>query len=124
MISARCGRFLFFSLSQTSSTLKYKINTKILLKCYTYIFYNGHMTKWNPIRSAIVSITKFSIAIGHPRVTSYVIGTWSRGCPITAIHITTFCNWIAVIGRIRCTRVNQFHLNVFFFAFHGKNLML
>ena len=29
--------------------------------------------------------------------------------------ITTFCNWIAVIGHLRCARVNQLHLNGFFF---------
>ena len=36
----------------------------------------------------IVSITKFSIVIGHPRAISCVISARSRGCPIT-----TFCKW-------------------------------
>ena len=30
--------------------------------------------------------------------------------------ITPFCNWIAVIGHLCCTHVNQMHLNGFFFA--------
>ena len=63
------------------------------------------------ITNIIVSTTKFPIVIGHSRVYFLRNGARSRGCPIT-----TFCNWIAVIGHLRCARVNQVHLNGFFFA--------
>ena len=55
----------------------------------------------------------FSIVFGHPR--AYFIRNW---CAITWVSnysypVTTLCNWIAVIGHLRCAHVNQVHL-VFF----------
>ena len=62
----------------------------------------------------IVSITKFSIVIGSPRV--YLSRNWraitwvsNYSCPIS-----TFCNWIPVIGHRRHSDVNYVHSNGFF----------
>ena len=66
------------------------------------------------ILALIVSITKFSIVIGQLR--AYFSRNWRAVTWMSnySYPITTFCNWIAVIGHLRCARVNQVHLNSFF----------
>ena len=69
---------------------------------------NSNWTEWSTIQGVIVSITKFSIVIGHPRAVTWVSNY--------SYPIKTFCNRIAVIGHPCCTHVNQLQLNGFFFA--------
>ena len=73
----------------------------------------------------IVSITKFSIVIGHPRahfLRNRRAVTWVSNY---SYPIATFCNWVAVIGHLRCARVNYVHLKGFFFdvSLQVSNLM-
>ena len=61
------------------------------------------------IFGVIVSVTKFSIVIGHPR--AFFLRNWRAVTWVSnySYPVTTFCNWIAAIGHLRCARVNQLH---------------
>ena len=67
--------------------------------------------------SVMVSITKFSILIGHPR--AYFLRNWREVTRVSnySYLITTFSDRIAVIGHLRCSPVNHFHLNFIFCLF-------
>ena len=81
--------------------------------------YNGNRTKWSPIWSVIVSITKFSIVIGSPH--AYLSRNW---CAIRWVSnyrslISTFSNRTPVIGyprdfHVNYARFNGFLSNVFY----------
>ena len=80
-------RSLYFVVNQIK--LKLKLKVKVIRA---------------PILYVIVSITKFSIVISHS--SAYFSRNWRTITWVSnySYPITTFCNWIPVIGHLRCAR--------------------
>jgi len=96
----------------------WSIRAHALTRPVQLLRHDAYTVQWHcpncPINALIVSITKCSNVIGSPR--AYLIRNWrvitwasNYSCPIW-----TSCNWIAIIGQLRCARINQVHWNGFF----------
>ena len=112
----------FLSVQGSSVSLPISVNIKVLIYLINFQYNNrGFLSLYymadfhfKVINVLIVSITEFSILIGSPRV--YLSHNWraitwvsNYSCPIS-----TFCNWIPVIGHLRHSHVNYVHSNGFF----------
>ena len=108
---------LFSCLVQRHRSSDFKLNKVLNQMLKLLILKIWYPSAWQGIDALIVSITKFLIVFGHLR--TYFLCYWRTVTWVSnySYPITTFCNWIALIGHLHCMPFTQMctALNWFFF---------